>query len=857
MDCLIDKGSPLKSLASSSDCSTPSARPTGAPPPPPPPTLATEQSFATSEHADVLDLAGNFPSDECDLRAGPGEAVQDGFAEDTPVLDLQDDVEMSTVELGPDQRAATMGGYAALFGEELEIDPGLAAAELDGAEDDDKVVLVDAMPKIKQDVQGAPDSPSPREAGFSPLYRSTSESPLLDYSRNRDRGSPQILGANWEPSGRFAHLASSPCVSRVPAPEPPLTPRSHATASRFNPFRFAYAHSATPPPEAEVWQYTLRLPFHGMGGRLIGPHGQVALDIRARARACEVHVLFREDGVAHCVITGSRASIARSLALIQQVAYGEDPTRIWSQDQRLALAQTDPRWCELNGACMERFPGFWLKEEYIDSAAPGAGSRSKNYDHDLGRYDQRWASVYDDTQRFRHEEPHREEPAKDRPSQVVREGRLSRSPAPPDHSRYQSTSAALEVHSEPRYSVSQSEKHKRQRSPSQSRAGSPRRGPLPTPNTRVKEEVHRSVYSIPIPVSAISLFVGANASGHFIKQTTGVNIQFTGDLDRAALVLEPQPGADRRVVDKARALVDDVLASIAPTALTPSQRDRGHATPRTRATAASREPLSPRERARPHTMSPRSYEEREDRAPRGRDEYGRAHMPSGDGHGGECERDKLRERSPASHARRRSGLSEQEHEQEQEHGGKYAGGKGLRYSGWTEERERGCREKEEGERVRYGRGMEEARLSADHREHRRDVSPRRHERDDRLAHRGRYDRDNRDYGRGYRSPPPTSSRHEPRYAPPAALRPFVSEGYPPPRGFDVGGAPLHIEERRGFVLTQASPERRWDRAAQRSRDDGSWSQPSAGWGQRGVPWHQEYSSRRRPEDFAPGGRGRA
>ncbi|BGP51695.1 hypothetical protein JCM10450v2_007645 [Rhodotorula kratochvilovae] len=856
MEWQMDSSSPLTSLASSSDRSPASPRPTAPSSAPAPLPLAPEQSFAASEHADVLDLKDSPTADDDEHREC--EAVQ---PENAPHLE-QDDVEMSAVEAKPDQHGEIEDREmcAALYEElpeEGELEGAWTGAEVDYEDEEDKIVLVAPANKVKQDERTSPDSPPSHERGVTPWLPPLSESPLLKYAHRPSPLPPQ--GLAWQTSGRFESSASPPRDARVPPPEPPLTPRSRTTASRFNPFRFAYAHPAPPPPEAEIWQYKVELPFHGMGGRLIGVHGQVALDIRDRAGACELQVLFREDRTAHCVIIGSKASIKRALAIVEEVAHAADPNRTWTKSNQYALAQTDPRWCQHDDAYMERYPGFCLRDEYIER---------DEFDYRWAKYgDVRGDTLLLDTgDRYaptpdaahigppvnRHQ-TRRNDRHRGQPSQVAqdrRSSRSSRSPAPSSRSRDPRTSSSSAVHLEPRYAPHEGKKRKRDRShsPSRSRARSSRlKSSLPSEN---------------IPVSAIPLFVGASASTHFIKQTTGVDIKLVSDAINAELVLQPAAGtsASKRSLDEAHALVMKVLASSGvATSGSSREKEKERGAPRMRREASPHTPASY------SPPSPRSDEHR--KAYAHREPYDSALSPRGDRDSRDArERDELRERAQTS---RRYGESERgrsRRDDERESGRRDSGWSGWSDPKWERRGERRREERYEGEDAERGRGKETRRSSPDRhhrsRERPRSRSPRRNERE--RTHRTHHP--DRDEHHGYRSP--AMSGYEPRYADPARPRAFPSEGYPPPRAasshsreFDVGGGPLHIQEQRRLVLMQRGggdgrgPEREWDREAMRARAEGTAKEASPGWGQRGAGWHQTWSGRRKPADRTADARG--
>ncbi|BGP43463.1 hypothetical protein JCM10449v2_007498 [Rhodotorula kratochvilovae] len=824
MEWQMDPGSPLTSLASSSGRSSASPRPASPSPAPPPPSLAAKQSLATSEHAEVLDLRHSSTAADHDHRKCEA-----------------DDVEMSTVEAKPDQHGETEDRKMSteLYGElreEGEID---RAAEVNYKDEEDKIVLVAPTNKGKQDERISPDSPPSHERGTSPSLPPTSDSPLLRYDRRRSSLPPQDLA--WQPSGRSETSASPTPDARVSPPDPPLTPRSHATASRFNPSRFAYVHRDPPPPHVAVWQYSFTLPFREMGGRLIGKGGQVALDIRERAGACEFHVLFREDDIVHIVITGSRPSIMRALQLVRSIAYSPDSSRCWTRFDQYTLEHTDPRWCEFDEQYMEPYHGFWLRDEYIER----------------DEFDYRWAKYGDvrgDTLLL--DRGDRYAPTPDAAHNGPPVNRHQTPDAP------QGPPARFADQLEPRYARDEGKKRKRDRSrsPSRSRARSSR----PSEKSRVAVEETTSSYTIPIPVSAIPLFVGAGATTHFIKQTTGVDIKLVSDAINAELVLQPAVGsrADGRSLDEARSFVVKVLTSSGvATSGSSREKEKERGAPRTRREASPRTPASY------SPLSPRSVEEgtayraayERERPPRGADRD----------RSGARERDELRERAQAS--RRHEGIEtgRSRRDEERESGKRDSGWSGWSEPKWDRRGERRREERYEGEDAGRGREKETRRSSPD-RHHRsrerprfRSRSPRRGERDERTNRGARTDRDDRG---GYHYS--AMSAYEPRYADPTQRGAFVSQGYPPSRTasshsheFDVGGGPVYIQEQRRLVLRQRAsrdgraPKREWDRETMWARAEGTAKEASPGWGQRGAPWHQTWSARRKPAERAAGARG--
>ncbi|GAA5936543.1 hypothetical protein JCM3775_000849 [Rhodotorula graminis] len=373
-------------------------------------------------------------------------------------------------------------------------------------------------------------------------------------------------------------------------PPPPLTPRSQRMLDSFDMRRVAYPRPSPPPPDRVVYQYFAALPYPNSGGHLVGIGGRTATDIRFSSGVGSFSVFIREDELAYVVIIGTRRAIQLALDMVKKIEGGDAAHGRRGSWERMRSQAAGSSWADYDEVNLERVGGWWLLDRFTDAAHDARTRNAPPYARDSSRQQgdavpyggqpvpSAWrndsrASYPSATSRdYRIPPPERpasearssvrpDEYPRDEPSRTSARRRSSRSASPPRRSGRSDRSPSR---SPPR-SSSLSPPPSRIDTPRSSqapRASRPGRSHRHDPSTTSSESVeHASSLSIPIPVSAIERFVGANAAGHFITQTTGVRLVVEAALDGTTLHLELGPGATSQSLVEARQLVEKVLAS--------------------------------------------------------------------------------------------------------------------------------------------------------------------------------------------------------------------------------------------------------------------------------------------------------
>ncbi|TNY17565.1 hypothetical protein DMC30DRAFT_452525, partial [Rhodotorula diobovata] len=414
--------------------------------------------------------------------------------------------------------------------------------------------------------------------------------------RSRDEALGRLDTAQWQSSGRFESRPPSPVVAEETPRVPPLTPRSQRTLAKFDLAAFAYRHPSEPPPRRTVYQYFVALPCSSMGGYLIGLGGRTAIDIRTRSGAGDFQVLFRQDGLTYFIVTGCKSAIRHALDLVKELMYTRIDLTRW---ERQALTAAGTTWCDYQELALETYEGYWLLEAFAEPEA---------HDDERGCRRRQSVATTAETHKPRLEgaplwpaervPPARPHPVPDQcpdtshgrsrvdasraeasPYKLPHRRRTSRSPSrsrspvPTRASRRPSAPDLVRPHSSrtrtPPYSSRRVEKAPRelgeadQPTPRKvdSERDTHRKGSLSSLDTRTVDRVEEKLTSLsmPIPVTTIPLFLGPNASGHFIAQTTGVRLVVDASLDGATLRLEPGPDATHGSLLEARQLAEKVL----------------------------------------------------------------------------------------------------------------------------------------------------------------------------------------------------------------------------------------------------------------------------------------------------------
>ncbi|GAA5847372.1 hypothetical protein JCM9279_000261 [Rhodotorula babjevae] len=396
-------------------------------------------------------------------------------------------------------------------------------------------------------------------------------------------------------------VVATPSPADEPPRPPPLTPRSQRTFDNFKILNVARPSPFPPPPGLVLYQYLVALPFPNSGGHLVGRGGHVAHDLRVRSGLAHFQVLEREDKLAYIVMTGSRRAIRRALDIIKEIENSEVTHSQRGAWHRAQLQNAGSSWCEFDEANLEIVEGYWLLERFSDVAVDanmhlgpghpgpvpkrqwgGAQMAGGQFAATVGRYDwraqqqqpqpvpghdrrvppPRWPALHggvDSGAPPAHE--HYDDRSRAKPSRDLARRRSSRSASPSRRPERSGRSPSRSLGDRHSASVPQPEPRWAHR-PRGSTSGRShhRHEPSTAELDAVKEtKPPSSSLAIPISISAIERFIGPNAAGHFITQTTGVELKVDAGLEGATLRLELGAGATSDSLVEARALVDKVL----------------------------------------------------------------------------------------------------------------------------------------------------------------------------------------------------------------------------------------------------------------------------------------------------------
>ncbi|TNY22038.1 hypothetical protein DMC30DRAFT_172972 [Rhodotorula diobovata] len=358
--------------------------------------------------------------------------------------------------------------------------------------------------------------------------------------------------------------------------------------------RFTYANPSPPPPTYAPYSYSFVLPCRSLGPRIMGLSRQILQGIKRDTGACEVQVLFREDGLCYVVATGSVGAIVRTLAAVRDLLFTHTKLTLAERD---ALAAAGTAWCEFNEHNLEAVDGYWLRDAYADRGGDGNRARVQRAHVETSEWRRgevdwrrddarsqpwpqerhpstRYRTNYVERARARDDRRHNDSPRAG-PSQPgpLRPSSRSRSPGRDSrHSSVPERPGRRPVDSpapsyESRRVESRPSKHANKVSPHDFERQSARErtptGQASNSELDVRaEEDEEERLEIPIPLTAIPLFLGPNASGHFIAQTTAVRLSVKADLEGATLWLERDSGkGGGDSLLEARLLVEKVLAS--------------------------------------------------------------------------------------------------------------------------------------------------------------------------------------------------------------------------------------------------------------------------------------------------------
>ncbi|GAA5847342.1 hypothetical protein JCM9279_000246 [Rhodotorula babjevae] len=409
---------------------------------------------------------------------------------------------------------------------------------------------------------------------------------------------PSRPAMTWQPFGRFNLDYTSP-LRPERSRSPPLTPRSDYAVSNFDLGRFAFPRHTPPPLSHAVYRYTLSLPLPLFGPRIIGVRGQTIDQIKRETNVCEVLVLFRQDRFAKVVLVGTRTAIEDAVKYIDGLIAMH--TKLGPAEHRW-LQENGMGWCRFDERKLEPLDGYWVHDVF---AEPDLSRRRDERSHHTQAYG---------------------------PAEGVNHGR-ARQPSPPPRRR--SSRSLSPVRDSCRSPVGGDTPHLTWRSPTSPSLESPAevkplklvdrissrfidddafsseasQRSLSAASSQVlvdMAEEPTSSLTIPIPIAAIERFVGPNAAGHFITQTTGVELKVEAGLAGAALRLEPGAKASSGSLLEARQLVDKVLVSSGLALPAPSQgssKERSTHGPRRAPTPFG--PASPASALERHSSAPR------------------------------------------------------------------------------------------------------------------------------------------------------------------------------------------------------------------------------------------------------------
>ncbi|GAA5901014.1 hypothetical protein JCM8208_007591 [Rhodotorula glutinis] len=464
---------------------------------------------------------------------------------------------------------------------------------------EDKVDEEVSPTSIKQVKQEEHSPEASRTAFRTPSPRAHVEQVQHDTVETSSRSN-----VTWQPSGRIKPgIYSSPRTSRPR--EPPLTPRSNRVVLSFDLSHYAERRTTPPPPSHAAYRYTFPLPLPSFGPRIIGVHGTVCHEFKRESNVCELHSLFRRDGSAYIIVTGTRAAIKHILILIEAMFARHSK---FSSHEHRYLQQHGLGWCRFNERNLEPLVGYWVHDVFAERGAAQRPVQAPSTAHHLVA-DQGWPGRASSSRHRRSSRSLSPDRASCRSpvDSVAQPVRPRRSLTP--------TAPSLEPPAEVKSAKVVDRRSSRYGDSGAASPGTSYRSPSSFPSgSALADNVEEpaSSLSIPIPIAAIERFIGPNAAGHFITQTTGVRIKVEAGLDGATLRLDLETGTSTRdSLSEARALVDKVLVSggfVAPPRASNEdpQRDR-------RSSRAHVEPDKPH-----HTREERSSARREGGAERRR-----------------------------------------------------------------------------------------------------------------------------------------------------------------------------------------------------------------------------------------------